>query len=67
MPVRLAEPDTLLPVPGIRLGVARAGIRYPDRDDLVVMEVSEGCRCAAVFTTNAFSAAPVNLARLHLS
>ena len=67
MPIRLKEPEQLLPVPGIRLGVARAGIKHPDRDDLVLMEIAQGSNCAAVFTRNAFCAAPVTLARLNLS
>jgi len=49
-------------IDGIRLGVARAGIKSPDRDDLVVMEIAEGSETAAVFTRNAFRAAPVILA-----
>ncbi|MCU7933154.1 MAG: bifunctional glutamate N-acetyltransferase/amino-acid acetyltransferase ArgJ [Candidatus Thiodiazotropha sp. (ex Codakia rugifera)] len=53
-------------VPGIRLGVAAAGIKYADRDDMVVIELADGATCAAVFTRNAFSAAPVQLARSHL-
>ena len=53
-------------VPGVRLGVAAAGISYPDRDDLVVLELAGGAGCAAVFTRNAFCAAPVQLARQHL-
>lgn len=57
----------ILPVPGIRLGSAAAGIKYTDRDDLVVMELAAGSRCAAVFTRNAFCAAPVVVAREHLS
>jgi glutamate N-acetyltransferase/amino-acid N-acetyltransferase len=56
----------LYPVPGIRLGTACAGIRHPDRRDLLVMELDRGSRCAAVFTQNAFCAAPVTLARRHL-
>ena len=56
----------LLPVAGIRLGTASAGIRYPDRPDLVVLELASGSRCAAVFTQNAFCAAPVTVARRHL-
>ncbi|MDQ2695090.1 MAG: bifunctional glutamate N-acetyltransferase/amino-acid acetyltransferase ArgJ [Pseudomonadota bacterium] len=56
-----------LPVPGIRLGVARAAIRYPERRDLVVMEVAQGSAGAAVFTRNAFCAAPVTVARRHLT
>lgn len=58
------EPFT---VAGVRLGVARAGIKYPDRRDLVVIEVAAGTRAAAVFTQNAFRAAPVSVARAHLA
>jgi len=45
-----------LPVPGVRLGSVGAGIKYSDRDDMVVVELAEGSRCAAVFTRNAFRA-----------
>jgi len=55
------------PVKGIRLASAAAGIRYPDRDDLVVIEIAADASCAAVFTTNAFCAAPVELAKQHLA
>ncbi len=55
------------PVKGIRLASAAAGIRYPDRDDLVVIEIAADASCAAVFTTNAFCAAPVVLAKEHLN
>ena len=51
-----------LSVPGIRLGVAQAGIKYPNRDDLTLIEMSEGSATAAVFTQNAFRAAPVLVA-----
>ncbi len=57
---------TLLPVPGIRLGTTCAGIRKPDHRDLVVIELTEGTNTAAVFTRNAFCAAPVVVAREHL-
>ena len=53
-------------VPGIRLGVAAAGIKYPDRRDMLVIELAEGGQCAGVFTRNAFCAAPVHLAKAHL-
>jgi glutamate N-acetyltransferase/amino-acid N-acetyltransferase len=65
-----ADTDTsqkLHPVAGLRLGTACAGIKYPDRRDLVVMEMAPGSTCAAVFTRNAFCAAPVTLARRHLA
>ena len=51
-----------LSVPGIRLGVAQACIKYANRDDLTLIEISEGSATAAVFTQNAFRAAPVLVA-----
>jgi glutamate N-acetyltransferase/amino-acid N-acetyltransferase len=57
---------TILPVEGLRLGTAAAGIKYADRDDLLVIEIPEGAACAGVFTRNAFCAAPVQVAREHL-
>ncbi len=56
-----------LAVAGIRLGTARAGIKYPDRRDLVAIETAAGTHVAAVFTRNAFCAAPVVVARAHLA
>ncbi len=56
-----------LTVAGIRLGTTRAGIKYADRRDLVVIEVAAETRAAAVFTQNAFCAAPVIVARAHLA
>ena len=49
-------------IPGIRLGVAQAGIKYANRDDLTIIEIAEGSSTAAVFTQNAFRAAPVLVA-----
>ena len=66
MSVGLTAPVELLPVAGIRLGITSAGIKKPGRRDLVVMEVAAGSACAAVFTRNAFCAAPVIVAREHL-
>ena len=37
-------------IPGIRLGVAQAGIKYEGRDDLTLIEIAEGSHTAAVFT-----------------
>ena len=53
-------------VPGIRLAATAAGIRYKNRDDLLLVELAAGGTCAAVFTRNAFCAAPVTVAREHL-
>jgi glutamate N-acetyltransferase/amino-acid N-acetyltransferase len=67
MAVGLTEPESLLSIDGIRIGTASAGIKYADRPDLVVFAIDEGAECAAVFTRNAFCAAPVIVAREHLA
>jgi len=56
----------LLPVDGICLGVTSAGIKTPGRLDLVVFALDEGTVTTAVFTQNAFCAAPITIARQHL-
>lgn len=66
MAVGLSAPEVLLPVAGVRLAAVPAGIRYRNRDDLVLMELAEGSRVAATFTRNAFCAAPVTVAKRHL-
>ncbi|MDP2806203.1 MAG: bifunctional glutamate N-acetyltransferase/amino-acid acetyltransferase ArgJ [Gallionellaceae bacterium] len=69
MPVNLTAPVAaqLLPVAGVSLGVAEAGIKRADRKDLLVMKLDEGSTIAGVFTTNRFCAAPVIVAREHLA
>lgn len=54
------------PVAGIRLGVACAGIKNENHKDLVLFELAEGTQTAAVFTQNAFCAAPVIISKQHL-
>ncbi len=61
----LAETE-VLPVAGIRLGTAAAGIKYSGRDDLLLIELAPGSVTAGVFTRNAFCAAPVEVAKKHL-
>lgn len=58
-------PD-VFPVAGVRLSTAAAGIRKPGRQDVVLVEIAEGATTAAMFTSNAFCAAPVTLAKQHL-
>jgi len=60
------RPQDLLAIPGVRLGIARAGIRKPDRKDLLLIALDEGSRVAGVFTRNRFAAAPVIVCREHL-
>lgn len=58
---------TMHDIDGIRIGITQSYIRYQNRRDLVVFEINEGASVAGVFTQNAFCAAPVQLARYHLS
>jgi len=69
MPVNLSAPvaASLLPVAGVSLGIAEAGIKRPNRKDLLVIKLEEGATVAGVFTTNRFCAAPVTLAKDHLA
>jgi len=55
------------PVAGLRLGATCAGIKQEGRRDVVLMALDEGTQVAAVFTRNAFCAAPVHICRAHLS
>ncbi|MGS2723645.1 bifunctional glutamate N-acetyltransferase/amino-acid acetyltransferase ArgJ [Porticoccus sp. GXU_MW_L64] len=67
MPVGKPTFPTMYPVPGFKLGTTSAGIKVPGRKDLVVMEVAPGSTVAGVFTKNAFCAAPVQIAKAHLT
>lgn len=68
MAVNLAvpNPSDLLAIQGIRLGVTEAGIRKPNRKDLLLIELASGTSVAGVFTKNRFCAAPVSLAKANL-
>ena len=69
MPVHLAAPlpADIHGVPGVRIGVAQAGIRKVGRKDLTVFLLDEGTAVAGVFTRNRFCAAPVQVCREHLA
>lgn len=69
MPVGLIPPvaGSLTPIPGIQLGVAQAGVRKANRDDVLVIRLPETATVAGVFTQNRFCAAPVQLCRAHLA
>ncbi len=68
MAVNLAPPDpaSLHSVRGVELGVAMAGVRKPNRKDLLVIRLAADSAVAAVFTQNRFCAAPVVIAKRHL-
>ena len=69
MPVNIAPPlaEELLPIRGLSLGIAAAGIKKSNRNDLLLMVLDEGSRVAGLFTQNRFCAAPVIIAKEHLS
>jgi glutamate N-acetyltransferase/amino-acid N-acetyltransferase len=69
MPVNLTAPPpaSLLPVAGVRLGIASAGIKKPGRRDITLIELAAGSQVAGVFTQNRFCAAPVTLCKQHLA
>ena len=67
MAVNLTFNEDLLPIAGVSLATLNAGIRYKGRDDLLVIALAKGSSCAAVFTRNAFCAAPVAVSREHLA
>ncbi|UCE89607.1 MAG: bifunctional glutamate N-acetyltransferase/amino-acid acetyltransferase ArgJ [Pseudomonadota bacterium] len=59
--------DSAVPaIDGVRLAATAAGIKAGGRSDLVLIELAPGTQTAAVFTRNAFCAAPVVVAREHL-
>jgi glutamate N-acetyltransferase / amino-acid N-acetyltransferase len=68
MPVNLLVPraEDLHPVPGVQLGCAMAGVRKPNRYDVLVISLIAGSSVAGVFTNNRFCAAPVQICRQHL-
>ena len=68
MPVNLVAPlaADLLPVPGIEIGTASAGVRKANRKDVTVFKLGAGSSVGAVFTQNRFCAAPVQVCQSHL-
>jgi len=68
MPVNWSAPavESLLPVPGVRIGVTEAWVRKPNRKDLTVLLLDPGSAVAGVFTRNRYCAAPVQVCREHL-
>src|SRR5690554_6669172 len=57
----------IFPVPGVDIGIAAAGVRKADHNDLTVFRMSDHTRVAGVFTRNRFRAAPVQVCETHLA
>ncbi|KZE35598.1 bifunctional glutamate N-acetyltransferase/amino-acid acetyltransferase ArgJ [Crenobacter luteus] len=60
------DPAKLFPVAGVELSVAEAGVKKPNRKDVLVIRLDKGNTVAGVFTQNRFCAAPVQIAKRHL-
>ncbi|MBP6115239.1 MAG: bifunctional glutamate N-acetyltransferase/amino-acid acetyltransferase ArgJ [Neisseriaceae bacterium] len=69
MAVNLTEPltENILPVAGVNLFVAQAGIKQAHHDDVTLMVLEKGNTMAGVFTQNRFCAAPVIISQKHLN
>ncbi|PIE48055.1 MAG: bifunctional ornithine acetyltransferase/N-acetylglutamate synthase [Gammaproteobacteria bacterium] len=68
MPVGNCDtPQHIYPINGIEIGVTAAGIRYKNRNDLVVIKITESANTAIITTKNGFCAAPVLVLRNHFA
>ena len=63
MAVNLKPIEAILPIAGIRVGTANAGIKQTERQDIALFDFVEGTQVAGVYTQSHFAAAPVLLAR----
>jgi len=68
MPVNIPTltAEQLLPVSGVTLGIAEAGIKNPGRKDVLVMLLAEGTQTAGVFAQHRWWS-PNNICRCPLS
>lgn len=67
MAVGIKEEPHLLPVKGIKLAACSAGIYKKERLDLAIIAADPASSISSVFTRNTFCAAPVTIAKEHLS
>ena len=67
MSVGLKHPQSLVKIKGIRLSASSAKIYRKKRDDIALIEITDGSVTSAAFTQNHFCAAPVQISKNHLS
>ena len=69
MPVNFsaADPASLHPVAGLRIGTVEAGVRKKNRKDVTLFLLDEGTSVGGVFTSNRFCAAPVQICQKQLA
>ena len=61
------DPAKAYAVSGVRFASVQAGVRKPNRYDMLVAEFAEGTHVGGVFTQSRFAAAPVQVCREHLA
>jgi len=54
------------PIENIKLATINCGLKYKNRDDLLLVELPENTAIAGVFTKSSMAAAPVNLCKQNL-
>ena len=67
MSVGLKHPQSLVKIKGIRLSASSAKIYRKKRDDIALIEITDGSVTSAAFTQNRFCAAPVQISKHNLS
>ncbi len=65
-PLAPEQLPNLVPVAGVRLATAQAGIRYQGRTDLLLVALDPGTHVAGVFTRSKAPSAPVDWCRTQL-
>ncbi len=61
------DPAKACAVAGVRFASVQAGVRKPNRYDMLVAELAVGTHVGGVFTQSRFAAAPVQVCREHLA
>lgn len=65
-PLAPAAFATLPPVAGVRLAAANVGLKYPEKPEVLLVELAEGTTAAGVLTRSLTASAPVLQCREHL-
>lgn len=63
----IPSPSDIHTVKGVQIGIASAGIRKADHNDITVFQFAPDTTIAGVFTTNRFRAAPVQVCEANMA
>lgn len=62
----ISMPKQIFNIDGVKMGTAKAHVRYANRRDVTVFEIAKGACVSVVTTQNQFCAAPVQVLRQHV-